>query len=242
MSARVVAVLCLVLAAVLMGGAPDEHRASATIAHTRVRVCTNINGGIGDGAPYTYYGLSPATKHAFRFLSGGTHVDVPPVLAPDTTCRLLGAFAVGTVITVTETIPGVGVPSEHGHQSGAGVSGITVEPARVVTAKNRGAWRVSVRLPRPQAGPVWITFSNQWICAVNGYDPGTMQVFGTCQEMAHGLQSVSAQTTHYTFVADPFLPGSTGELGWTATRGASPHSGLITAITSRGTRALTYFA
>jgi hypothetical protein len=166
---------------------------------------------------------------------------VAPVRAPNANCRMLGSFAVGTTISVTETIPGIGVPSEHGHQSGAGVSGIRVTPANAVTFKSRRDWRVRILVPR-QSGPVRITFSNQWVCAVQGYDPGSMQDFGTCQEMVHGLQSISAQTTHYTFNAGPFSPGDTGEVGWTATRGASPRSGLITVITSNGTRALTKFA
>jgi len=240
MSARGAALLCLLLVAVLMATANDRDARAGT-AHTKVRVCANINGGLGDGAPYTYYGLSPTTKHSFRFLSGSRHVDVAPVRAPNAACRLLGAFAVGSTITVTETIPGVGVAGQRGHQSGAGVSGIVVRPAGTVTAKNRRAWRVTLRIPGPQSGPVRITFSDQWICAVQGYDPGSMQEFGTCQESRHGLQSISAQTTHYAFAADPLSPGFTGELGWTATRGATPHSGLITVITSRGTRALTYF-
>lgn len=240
MSARVAAALCLVLVAVLLH-APGDQRANAAVGRRQVQVCANINGGIGDGAPYDYYGLSPATKHAFRFSSGSHHVDVAPVRAPNAKCRLLGSFAVGTTVTVTETIPGIGVQSEHGHQSGAGVSGIRVDPASAATSKSRQAWRVKILVPQ-QSGPVRITFSNQWVCAVQGYDPGSMQEFGTCQEMVHGLQSISARTTHYTFDADPFSPGDTGELGWTATRGPSPRSALITAVTSSGTRALTYFA
>ncbi len=240
MSARVAAALCLVLAAGLVR-APSDRQASATVARQKVQVCTNINGGIGDGAPYDYYGLSPATKHAFRFSSGSHHVDVEPVLAPNAKCRLLGAFAVGTTITVTESIPGVGVPSAHGRQSGAGVSGIRVDPGSAAMSKSRRAWRVKILVPNQQSGPVRITFSNQWICAVQGYDPGSMQEFGTCQEMVQGLQSISAQTTHYTFDAGSFSPGDTGEIGWTATRGPLPRSALITAVTSNGTRALTHF-